>query len=423
LVNERYSFLALAKHALTGHKNWQPAIRHPEPKDKYDVIVVGGGGHGLATAYYLAKLHGINKVALLERGWIGGGNTGRNTTIVRSNYLLEENANFYEHSLKLWEGLSSDLNFNVMFSQRSVINTCHTPAELESTMRRYNAMRLNGIDAEFLTADELKRRVPSINLGQDGSLRWPILAALSQPRGGVARHDAVAWGFARGADALGVDIIQNCEVTGFKRAVDGRITGVETNRGPISASKVGVAVAGHSGQVMAMADVRLPIESHLLQAFVSEPVKPFLDVVVSTGALHFYISQTDKGEVLLGGGLDGYNSYGQRGTIPNIQEVTSAATEMFPNISRLKWMRQWAGVMDMTMDGSPIIGKTPVPGLFFDGGWCYGGFKAIPGSGWCFAHTIATGEPHSLNAAFTLERFGRSAVIDEKGAGPFPKAH
>jgi sarcosine oxidase subunit beta len=222
---------------------------------------------------------------------------------------------------------------------------------------------------------------------------------------------------------LGVDIIQNCEVTGFKRAVDGRITGVETNRGPISASKVGVAVAGHSGQVMAMADVRLPIESHLLQAFVSEPVKPFLDVVVSTGALHFYISQTDKGEVLLGGGLDGYNSYGQRGTIPNIQEVTSAATEMFPNISRLKWMRQWAGVMDMTMDGSPIIGKTPIPGLFFDGGWCYGGFKAIPGSGWCFAHTIATGEPHSLNASFTLERFGRSAVIDEKGAGPFPKAH
>ncbi len=418
---DRYSFPALVRHAISGHKRWKPAIRHPEPKPRYDAIVVGGGGHGLATAYYLAKLHGLTNVAVLERGWIGGGNTGRNTTIVRSNYLLEPNAHFYEHSLKLWEGLSADLNFNVMFSQRSVINTCHTPGEMEATMRRYNALRLYGIDAEFLDRAALARRVPDMNLGRDA--RWPILGALSQPRGGVARHDAVAWGFARGADNRGVDIIQNCEVTGFQRGADGRVTGVLTTRGPIASDKVGVAVAGHSGHVMGLAGMRLPIESHLLQAFVSEPVKPFLDVVVSTGALHFYISQTDKGEVLLGGGLDGYNSYGQRGTMPNIHEVTAAAIEMFPNISRLKWMRQWAGVMDMTMDGSPIIGKTPIPGLFFDGGWCYGGFKATPASGWCFAHTIATGEPHPLNAAFTLDRFGRSAVIDEKGAGPYPKAH
>ncbi|MEQ9122853.1 MAG: sarcosine oxidase subunit beta family protein [Alphaproteobacteria bacterium] len=417
----RYSVLAIARHALGGHRGWPAAIRHPEPKPRYDAIVVGGGGHGLATAYYLAKLHGVRNVAVLERGWIGGGNTGRNTTIVRSNYLLEPNAHFYEHSLKLWEGLSRDLNFNVMFSPRSVINTCHTPGELEATMRRYNAMRLNGIDAEFLDRDALKRRVPSINLSSN--MRWPILAALAQPRGGTARHDAVAWGYARAADRLGVDILQNCEVKGFRRGADGRIVGVDTTRGAIDAPRVGVAVAGHSGQVMSLAGLRLPIESHLLQAFVSEPVKPFLDAVVSTGALHFYISQTDKGEVLLGGGLDGYNSYGQRGTMPNIHEVTAAAVEMFPCISRLKWMRQWAGVMDMTMDGSPIIGATPIPGLYLNGGWCYGGFKATPGSGWCFAHTIATGAPHALNAAFTLDRFAASAVIDEKGAGPFPKAH
>ena len=418
---DRYSFLSLARHAISGHRKWRAAIRHPAPRPKYDAIIVGGGGHGLATAYYLAKLHGISNVAVLERGWIGGGNTGRNTTIVRSNYLLEANAHFYEHSLKLWEGLSADLNFNVMFSQRAVINTVHTPGELEATMRRYNAMRLNGIDAEYLDRAALAKRVPSMNLSPN--MRQPIIGALAQPRGGVARHDAVAWGFARAADALGVDIIQNCEVTGFTRAADGRVTGVETTRGLIQAGKVGVAVAGHSSHVMALADIRLPVETHLLQAFVSEPVKPFLDTVVSTGGLHFYISQTDKGEVLLGGGLDGYNSYSQRGTMPMIHEVTSAAVEMSPCISRLKWMRQWAGIMDMTMDGSPFIGKTPIPGLFVNGGWNYGGFKATPGSGWCFAHTLATGEPHKLNAAFTLERFGRAAVLDEKGAGPYAKAH
>lgn len=418
---QRYSALAIARHALSGHRKWKPAIRRPEPKPAYDVIVVGGGGHGLATAYYLAKLHGVGRVAVLERGWIGGGNTGRNTTIIRSNYLLEPNAHFYEHSLKLWEGLSGDLNYNVMFSQRGVWNTCHTPAAVESGVRRHNAMRLNGIDAEFLDREEIAKRAPYLDLSNRP--RFPVLGAVCQPRGGVARHDAVAWGFARAADAHGVDIIQNCEVTGFRRAPDGRVIGVDTTRGPIDAPRVGVAVAGHSGHVMAMAGIRLPIETHLLQAFVSEPVKPFLDVVISSGASHVYVSQTDKGEVLLGGDLDGYNSYGQRGTMPIIEHVTSGAIEMFPNLSRLKWMRQWAGVMDMTMDGSPIIGKTPVPGLFLNGGWSYGGFKATPGSGWCFAHTLATGEPHALNAAFTLDRFDRAAAIDEKGPGPQPNAH
>ena len=421
-MSRRYSIWALARNALRHHEGWQKAWRSPEPKPAYDALIIGGGGHGLAAAYYLAKLHGLHNIAVLERGWIGGGNTGRNTTIVRSNYLLDENAPFYEHSLKLWEGLSEDLNYNVMFSQRKVINTCHTPAEREATMRRYNSMRLRGIDAEFLSREDLARIEPAMNLSPDS--RFPILCALAQPRGGSARHDAVAWGYARAADAMGVDIIQNCEVTGIDRdQATGAVTGVQTTRGPIQARKIGVAVAGHSSQVAAMAGVRLPIESHLLQAFVSEPVKPFLNTVVSTGAAHFYISQTDKGEVLLGGELDGYNSYSQRGTLPKVQDVVASATEMFPCIGRLRFMRQWAGVMDMTMDGSPIIGKLPVPGLYMSGGWCYGGFKATPGSGWCLAWTMARDEPHALNAGFALERFRTSHMIDEKGAGPFPKAH
>ena len=421
-MSRRYSIWALARNALRHHEGWQKAWRSPEPKPAYDALIIGGGGHGLAAAYYLAKLHGLHNIAVLERCWIGGGNTGRNTTIVRSNYLLDENAPFYEHSLKLWEGLSEDLNYNVMFSQRKVINTCHTPAEREATMRRYNSMRLRGIDAEFLSREDLARIEPAMNLSPDS--RFPILCALAQPRGGSARHDAVAWGYARAADAMGVDIIQNCEVTGIDRdQATGAVTGVQTTRGPIQARKIGVAVAGHSSQVAAMAGVRLPIESHLLQAFVSEPVKPFLNTVVSTGAAHFYISQTDKGEVLLGGELDGYNSYSQRGTLPKVQDVVASATEMFPCIGRLRFMRQWAGVMDMTMDGSPIIGKLPVPGLYMSGGWCYGGFKATPGSGWCLAWTMARDEPHALNAGFALERFRTSHMIDEKGAGPFPKAH
>ncbi|MCA8926818.1 MAG: sarcosine oxidase subunit beta family protein [Alphaproteobacteria bacterium] len=421
-MSRRYSLWALARNALSHHENWPKAWRSPQPKPAYDALIIGGGGHGLAAAYYLARLHGVRRVAVLERGWIGGGNTGRNTTIVRSNYLMDENAPFYEHALKLWEGLSQDLNYNVMFSQRSVINTCHTPGEREATMRRYNAMRLRGIDAEFLGREDLARIEPAMNLSPDS--RFPILCALAQPRGGSARHDAVAWGYARAADAQGVDIIQNCEVTGIDRdPATGAVTGVQTTRGAIRAHKIGIAVAGHSSQVAAMAGVRLPIESHLLQAFVSEPVKPFLNTVVSTGAAHFYISQTDKGEVLLGGEIDGYNSYSQRGTLPKVEEVVRNATEMFPRIGRLRFMRQWAGVMDMTMDGSPIIGKLPVPGLYMSGGWCYGGFKATPGSGWCLAWTMARDEPHPLNAGFTLERFRASHMIDEKGAGPFPKAH
>ncbi|SRR6056297_3232371 len=421
-MSRHYSIWALARNALSYHENWPKAWRSPEPKAEYDAIVIGGGGHGLATAYYLAKLHGITNIAVLERGWIGGGNTGRNTTIVRSNYLLDGNAPFYEHSLKLWEGLSEDLNYNVMFSQRRVINTCHTLGERETTLRRYNSMRLRGIDAEFLTREDLARIEPAMNLSMES--RFPVVCALAQPRGGSARHDAVAWGYARAADSEGVDIIQNCEVTGIDRdQATGRVTGVQTSRGGISAKKIGIAVAGHSTKVAEMAGVRLPIESHLLQAFVSEPVKPFLNTVVSTGAAHFYISQTDKGEVLLGGELDGHNSYGQRGTLPAIEQVVANATEMFPRIGRLHFLRQWAGVMDMTMDGSPIIGKLPVEGLYMTGGWCYGGFKATPGSGWCLAWTMAKDEPHRLNAALNLERFRSGDVVDEKGAGPYPKAH
>jgi len=419
-MTRRYSFLALARNALSRHERWPEAWRNPAPKPAYDVVIVGGGGHGLATAYYLAKLHGITDVAVLEKGWIGGGNTGRNTTIVRSNYLLPENRAFYEHSLKLWEGLSRDLNFNVMLSQRGVINTFHSAAEREYWTRRYNGMRLDGIDAELLSRDDLARLVPALNLSP--AIRHPVLGAVMQPRGGVARHDAVAWGYARAADRRGVDIVQNCEVTGIDRA-GGRVIGVQTTRGAIRADKVAICVAGHSGRLAEMAGFRLPIETHLLQAMVSEPVKPFLDVVVSAGAVHMYISQTDKGEVLIGGGLDGYNSYSRRGSPHRIETVLASAVELFPRIGRLRMMRHWAGVMDMSMDGSPIISKTPVDGLYLDGGWCYGGFKATPASGWTFAHTIAHDRPHLLNAPFSLDRFAAGRTLDERGAGPVPGAH
>jgi heterotetrameric sarcosine oxidase beta subunit len=416
----KYSVFSLARNALSGHKDWPQAWRSPQPKPAYDVIIVGGGGHGLATAYYLAKNHGITNVAVLEKGWLGGGNTGRNTTIVRSNYLLEPNAHFYEWSLKLWEGLSQDLNYNVMFSPRGVINLAHSDAQRDAFFRRGNAMRLNGIDAEWLTREEVQRRVPLLDCSDNA--RYPIVGGLLQARGGVARHDAVAWGFARGADARGVDIIQNCEVTGF-RIERGRVLGVETTRGTISAKKIGIAVAGHSGHVAAMAGLRLPIETHVLQAFVSEPIKPILDTVVTYGAGHFYVSQSDKGELVMGGDLDFYNSYAQRGNLPAIEHAVLGGMQLFPCFSRLRLMRMWGGVMDMSMDGSPIICKTPVDGFYINGGWCYGGFKATPGSGWVFADTIANDRPHKLNAAFTLERFGQGAVIDEKGAGPVPGAH
>ena len=394
-----YSFPRLVREAFRRHSGWEPAWRSPAPKSRYDVVIVGGGGHGLATAYYLAKEHGIANVAVLEKGALGLGNTGRNTTIVRSNYLLDANAHFYEWSLKLWEGLSQELNFNVMFSQRGVINLAHSDAQRDQYRRRGNAMRLNGIDAVWLDRAELARRVPLLDCSDDA--RYPVIGGLLQPRGGTARHDAVAWGYARAADARGV----------------------ETTRGFIAAGKVGLAVAGHTGQVAAMAGLRLPIETHVLQAFVSEPLKPMLDTVVTFGAGHFYVSQSDKGELVMGGDLDFYNSYAQRGNLPAVQHSVECGLAMFPSFSRLRMMRNWAGVMDMTMDGSPIIGKTPIQNLYIDGGWCYGGFKATPGSGWVFAWTIAKDGPHPLNAAFALDRFGRGAVLDEKGAGPDPKAH
>ena len=416
----KYSIFSLARNALSQHAHWPRAWKSPRPKPRYDAVVIGGGGHGLATAYYLAKEHGISNVAVLEKGWLGGGNTGRNTTIVRSNYHLDANAHFYEFSMKLWEGLSHDLNFNVMYSARGVLNLVHSPADIDAAMRRGNAMRLNGIDAEFMSREEIARWIP--NLDCSPTTRFPIHGGLLQPRGGTVRHDAVAWGYARAADARGVDIIQQCEVTGI-RIENGAVTGVDTNQGFIAAPKVGLAVAGHSGQLAAMAGLRLPIESHVLQAMVSEPVKPVLDTVVTSGAVHFYISQSDKGELVMGGDIDFYNSYAQRGNLPIVEHVAAACLALFPSFGRLKLMRTWGGIMDMTLDGSPIIGKLPVKGLTMTGGWCYGGFKATPASGWLHAYTMARGEPHPLNAAFTLERFAEGNLLDEKGAGPYAWAH
>jgi methylglutamate dehydrogenase subunit A len=417
---QRYSFFSLVRNALGHHEGWQEAWRSPHPKSSYSVVIIGGGGHGLATAYYLAKEHGLADIAVLEKGWLGGGNTARNTTHVRSDYILDDNAHFYEASLKLWEGLSAELNYNVMFSQRGMIRTAHFDAQTQALLRRGNGMRLNGIDAVFLSREEVQRLAPALDFSP--TARFPITGAFLQPRAGNARHDAIAWGFARAADARGVDIIQNCEVTGF-RIERGRVTGVETTRGFIGVGKVGLAVAGHTSHLAAMAGLSLPIESHLLQAMVTEPVKPILNTVVSFGAGHFYTNQTDKGEIVMGGDLDGYNSYAQRGNLPMIEHVAAAAVTAFPSFGRLRIMRHWAGVMDMTMDGSPIIDGTPIEHLYLNGGWCYGGFKATPASGWCFAHTIAQGRPHSLNAPFSLDRFERGYAIDERGAGPYPGLH
>lgn len=413
----RYSIFSLARNALSRHEHWPRAWRNANPKKRYDVVIVGGGGHGLATAYYLARNHGITDVAVLERGWIGGGNTGRNTTHIRSNYYLDANAHFYEHSLKLWEGLSSELDFNVMFSQRGVINLAHSDAELEAQARRGNAMRVNGIDAELLTTAQVAARVPSLDCSR--SARYPIIGGLLQQRGGIARHDAVAWGYARAADAAGVHIIQECEVTGLIRQGN-RISAIETTRGTLHADRIGVAVAGQSGHVAALAGLRLPIESHVLQALVSEPVKPTLNTVVTSLALHVYINQSDKGELVMGGDIDGYNSYGQRSNLGAIEGVIRGMVALFPCFSRLRMLRTWGGVVDISMDGSPIIGKSPIDNFYLNCGWCYGGFKATPGSGWCFAHTIANDRPHALNEKFSLERFHSGRTIDEKGAGPYP---
>ncbi len=410
---QRYSILALARHALSGHRGWAPAWRKAAPRARYEVVIIGGGGHGLATAYYLAKEHGVSDVAVLEKGSIGLGNTGRNTTIIRSNYLWDESARIYEHSLKLWEGLSAELNFNVMLSQRGVLNLAHSDSDIREGMRRAGANRLNGIDAEWLDAQAVRRFCSIINIGADA--RYPVLGATLQRRGGVARHDAVAWGYARAADARGVDIVENCEVTGVRTA-GGRVVGVDTSRGAIDAEKIAIVAAGHNSVVAAMAGVRLPLQSHPLQALVSEPVQPVLDCVVMSGAVHVYVSQSDKGELVMGAGIDAFNSYAQRGSFHVIEGQMAALLELFPIFSRLKMLRSWGGIVDVSPDASPIIGRLPVEGLYLNGGWGTGGFKATPGAGHLFAHTIARGEPHPLALPFALDRFTTGALVDEHAA-------
>ena len=414
-----YSVFGLVAHAVRGNKHWMPVWREPEPKAAYDIVIVGGGGHGLATAYYLAKEHGLTNVAVVEKGYLGSGNVGRNTTIVRSNYLLPGNIPFYEWSMKLWEGLEQDINYNAMVSQRGVLNLYHSDAQRDAFARRGNAMRLHGVDAELLDRAQVRAMAPFLDF-ENG--RFPVQGGLLQRRGGTVRHDAVAWGYARAADARGVDLLQNCEVTGI-RTEQGRVRGVETARGFIRANKVGLAVAGNTSRLAAMAGLRLPIESHVLQAFVTEGVKPLIDTVVTFGAGHFYVSQSDKGGLVFGGDIDGYNSYAQRGNLPVIEDVMESAMAIWPGLGRLRVLRHWGGVMDMSMDGSPIIDRMAIDGLYLNAGWCYGGFKATPASGWCFAHTIARDEPHPFSAAYRLDRFATGHLIDEKGVGAQPNLH
>lgn len=417
----RYSAWSILKNALKGNKDWTPAWRKPEPKSSYDVIIIGGGGHGLSTAFYLASQHGITNVAVIEKGYLGSGNIGRNTTIVRSNYRLTPNSQFYEKSMELWRELSHNLNYNVMFSPRGVLNLAHTPGQMDTYAERGNQMRLMGVKSELLDRDQVARLNPGLDVS--GSVRFPIEGGLLQPDAGNARHDAVAWGYARAADQLGVDILENTEVTGFLKE-GGRIVGVETNRGDIRAAKTGVAVAGSTSRVMKLAGVdKLPIESTVLQAFVSESIKPIIPTVTTFGAGHLYVSQSDKGGLVFGGNIDYYNSYAQRGNLPVWEEVTSELIAMFPNFARLRLLRSWGGIMDMSMDGSPIITTGPLDGMYLNAGWCYGGFKATPASGWCFAHTIANDKPHALNKDFTLDRFKEGRMIDETGRGPTPWYH
>jgi sarcosine oxidase subunit beta len=414
----RFSAFSLARNALTGHRGWQKTWRDATPKASYDAVIIGGG-HGMAAAYYLAKTYGLTNIAVLDKGWIGSGNIGRNTTIVRSNYLLPGNTPFYELSMKLWEGLEQDLNYNTMVSQRGVLNLCHSDAQRDAFARRGNAMRLAGVDSELLDTDGVRRLTPFLNFDD---ARFPIKGGLLQRRGGTVRHDAVAWGYARAASDLGVDVVQNCEVTGFT-IENGRVTGVETSRGPIRAKKVAVAVAGNSSRVMAMAGMRLPIESQVLQAFVSEGLKPIIPGVVTYGAGHFYISQSDKGGLVFGGDLDGYNSYAQRGNLPTVEDVCEGGMALMPMLGRARLLRAWGGVMDMSMDGSPIIDRTHIDGLYLNAGWCYGGFKATPASGLCLAHLLATDTPHPVATAYRLDRFATGHLIDEKGQGNQPNLH
>ncbi len=411
---QKFSGWSLLRHALTAQRGWRTQWRRASPKPAYDAVIVGGGGHGLGAAYYLASEHGISNVAVLEKGWIGGGNTGRNTTIIRSNYLFNESARLYDHAVKLWESLSQVLNYNVMFSPRGVMMLAHTVHDVQVFKRHVHANRCNGVDNEWLSAEEAGEFCPPLNVASD--IRYPVLGAALQRRGGTARHDAVAWGYARAADALGVDIIENCEVTGIARDAHGAVEALDTSLGPIRTRKVGVAAAGNTSVVMALAGVQLPLESFPLQALVSEPIKPVVPCVVMSNSIHAYISQSDKGELVIGAGTDAYTSYTQRGALHVNSHTLEAICELFPAFRRLRMLRNWGGVVDVTPDRSPIIARTPVPGLYVNCGWGTGGFKATPGSAHVFAWTIARDEPHPINAPFTIERFRDGLLIDEAAA-------
>jgi sarcosine oxidase subunit beta len=412
-MTKHFSIFSVLAQAAVGQTGWAPQWRSPEPKASYDAIIVGGGGHGLACAYYLANEHGLTNIAVIEKGLVGSGNVGRNTTIIRSNYLLPGNIPFYEKSLQLWERLEQDINYNAMISQRGVLNLFHSDGGRDAAIRRGNAMRLHGVDAQLLSRDDIRALHPFLDFD---TARFPILGGLLQPRGGTVRHDAVAWGYARAADKLGVDIIQNCELTGL-RIDNGKVLGAETSRGFIGAKKIGLSVAGNSSRTAAMAGMRLPIESHVLTAFVTEGLKPLINSVITFGAGHFYISQSDKGGLVFGASVDGYNSYAQRGNLPCIEDTCEEAMALMPAIGRLRMLRSWGGVMDMTMDGSPIIDRTPIDGLYINAGWCIGGFKATPAAGLCLAHLMATDAPHPVARAYRLDRFATGALLDESGGG------
>ena len=411
-MKKKYSIFTIIKNAFSNNQNWQKMWKNPEPKKSYDVIVVGGGGHGLGTAYYLAKVHGVKNIAVIEKGWLGGGNTGRNTTIIRSNYLWNESALLYDHSVKLWENLSQELNYNMMFSQRGVMNLAHNEHDIKEMKRRISANRLNGLDTQWLETKDIEKLVPIMNTK---NLRYPVLGAAYQARGGVARHDAIAWGFAMRADEMGVDIIQNCEVQSIKTK-KGKVEGVKTSKGFIKAKKVAVVASGHTSVLAKTAGVILPLQSRPLQALVSEPIKPVINTVVMSNAVHAYVSQSDKGELVIGAGTDGYNSFTQRGGYDVVEETVRAIVELYPIFGKMKMLRQWGGIVDICPDASPIISKCEVNGLYFNCGWGTGGFKATPGSANVFAHTVANDEPHKINAPFNLERFYDGRLIDEHGA-------